>query len=306
MIPRQYLPPNTAAIQKNPFKMVWRFTSANVGYKLCQTYPEWVVIPSAVDDKALAGAAAFRSKQRFAALSWKRPDRDAVIMRCSQPLTGVKTKRNFDDEAFIAAIQSCTPQKHKLHVYDARPFLNAAANKAGGKGYETEENYTDCEIHFLGIENIHVMRGAMQKLRLQFQQHMYVDDNAALAILGNEDWDNKEVLQKRDANNDTGNSDICGIVLEGTASSAPSSKDSWLKDLDDSGWLNHLSALLSGADEIASVVNRGESALIHCSDGWDRTSQLCALSEMLLDPYYRYVIDWSSSCIGLLEASWCL
>ena len=27
--------------------------------------------------------------------------------------------------------------------------------------------------------------------------------------------------------------------------------------------------------------------LIHCSDGWDRTSQLSALSQLLVDPYYR-------------------
>ena len=27
--------------------------------------------------------------------------------------------------------------------------------------------------------------------------------------------------------------------------------------------------------------------LIHCSDGWDRTSQLAALTQIMLDPYYR-------------------
>ena len=27
--------------------------------------------------------------------------------------------------------------------------------------------------------------------------------------------------------------------------------------------------------------------LVHCSDGWDRTAQVCALSSLLLDPYYR-------------------
>ena len=27
--------------------------------------------------------------------------------------------------------------------------------------------------------------------------------------------------------------------------------------------------------------------LVHCSDGWDRTSQLTSLSQLMLDPYYR-------------------
>ena len=29
--------------------------------------------------------------------------------------------------------------------------------------------------------------------------------------------------------------------------------------------------------------------MIHCSDGWDRTSQICSLSKLLLDPYYRTI-----------------
>ena len=27
--------------------------------------------------------------------------------------------------------------------------------------------------------------------------------------------------------------------------------------------------------------------LVHCSDGWDRTAQTCALISLLIDPYYR-------------------
>jgi myotubularin-related protein 6/7/8 len=31
----------------------------------------------------------------------------------------------------------------------------------------------------------------------------------------------------------------------------------------------------------------GSHVLIHCSDGWDRTSQVSALAQIMLDPYYR-------------------
>ena len=27
--------------------------------------------------------------------------------------------------------------------------------------------------------------------------------------------------------------------------------------------------------------------MVHCSDGWDRTPQIVALTELLVDPYYR-------------------
>ena len=29
--------------------------------------------------------------------------------------------------------------------------------------------------------------------------------------------------------------------------------------------------------------------VVHCSDGWDRTTQIVALAELVLDPYYRTI-----------------
>ena len=29
------------------------------------------------------------------------------------------------------------------------------------------------------------------------------------------------------------------------------------------------------------------NALVHCSDGWDRTSQLTSLAQIIMDPFYR-------------------
>ena len=42
--------------------------------------------------------------------------------------------------------------------------INAMANRAAGKGYENTEFYENVEFHFIGIENIHVMRQSLQKL----------------------------------------------------------------------------------------------------------------------------------------------
>lgn len=42
--------------------------------------------------------------------------------------------------------------------------INAMANRAAGKGYENEAFYENIKFHFLGIENIHVMRTSLQKL----------------------------------------------------------------------------------------------------------------------------------------------
>jgi len=45
----------------------------------------------------------------------------------------------------------------------------------------------------------------------------------------------------------------------------------------------------AGASLVARHLENAEPVLVHCSDGWDRTSQLCALAQLMLDPYYRTV-----------------
>ena len=43
-----------------------------------------------------------------------------------------------------------------------------------------------------------------------------------------------------------------------------------------------------------------ENVLVHCSDGWDRTSQMTALTQLMLDPYYRTVKGFQV----LIEKDW--
>jgi len=132
----------------------------------------------------------------------------------------------------------------KLNVFDARPRVNAVANIAMGGGWEDTETYPHCNVHFLGIENIHAVREAFQRQR------------------GFED----------------------------------SSLDMRARD-----WLRHIRDVLVGTNRIISgIIEERMTCLVHCSDGWDRTSQLTSLAMLLLDPYYRTVKGF----IVLIEKEW--
>lgn len=68
-----------------------------------------------------------------------------------------------------------------------------------------------------------------------------------------------------------------------------------------SGWLKHISEVLDGVDLIVRQVGlRHSHVLLHCSDGWDRTGQLSALSQICLDPYYRTMEGF----MVLVEKDW--
>jgi hypothetical protein len=69
----------------------------------------------------------------------------------------------------------------------------------------------------------------------------------------------------------------------------------------DSKWLNYLGDIISGSLKVVRSVAAGTGALVHCSDGWDRTPQITSLSSIILDPYYRTAHGF----FILIEKEWC-
>lgn len=63
----------------------------------------------------------------------------------------------------------------------------------------------------------------------------------------------------------------------------------FLRGLESSGWLKHIQSILETSLFIAQAVENSISVLVHCSDGWDRTAQVCSIASLLLDPYYRTI-----------------
>jgi len=50
-----------------------------------------------------------------------------------------------------------------------------------------------------------------------------------------------------------------------------------------------LQMILIGANDVMAAMTSQffENVVVHCSDGWDRTSQIASLAQMMLDPYFR-------------------
>ncbi|XP_038564860.1 myotubularin-related protein 2 isoform X2 [Micropterus salmoides] len=143
----------------------WRITKVNDHYEVCDTYPSTLAVPVNIPDEELKRVAAFRAKGRIPVLSWIHPESQATVTRCSQPMVGVNGKRSKEDEKYLQAIMDANAQSHKLFIFDARPSVNAAANKMKGGGYESEDAYQNAELVFLDIHNIHVMRESLRKLK---------------------------------------------------------------------------------------------------------------------------------------------
>jgi len=67
-----------------------------------------------------------------------------------------------------------------------------------------------------------------------------------------------------------------------------------------SNWLQLIHRILATSLKVADVVAQGDSAVVHCTDGWDRTSQVCSLAQLMLDPFYRTIHGFEI----LIEKDW--
>jgi len=74
----------------------------------------------------------------------------------------------------------------------------------------------------------------------------------------------------------------------------------FLQGIEQSQWLKHGKCVLEASIFIAEALTSGTSVVVHCSDGWDRTSQTCALAQLLIDPFYRTIQGYQA----LIEKDW--
>lgn len=276
---------------------VWRLSNINANYKLCSSYPLRFLVPNTISDSVLQHASKFRLKQRIPAVVYKHRSGENcnIIARCAQPLIGLNFQnRSLQDEKLVeeifrsqerekrSSLDSTSvyrEQPQRNLIVDLRPISNAMAQHALGAGTENVENYKGrrkdesgegfvgpaqrVDKIFCNIDNIHVMRNSLNKL---------------VNVLN--DLDRFPVAN---------------------AASGKTPSPLFQQALTKTQWLHRLSIILQSVDRITKSVHlNNTNVLIHCSDGWDRTSQVSALLQLCLDPYFRTMKGF----MVLVEKEW--
>jgi myotubularin-related protein 6/7/8 len=291
----------------------WRISKINTDYSFSPTYPALLPVPSTISDNTLNYAGRYRSRVRIPVLTYLHPVNNCSITRSSQPLAGIRGNRSIQDEKLVGACFSASAQVEDGDTASTSISRGSPASSQadlGSFGVDGEISETErLEDEMIASSSAEVVSEKPQVYGAQ-QHNLIVDARPtvnALAMqavgLGSENMDHYKFATKAylGIENIHVMRDSLAKVIEAIKDSDISTLPPNREQLAKSGWLKHITGLLDGAALIARQVGIQHShVLIHCSDGWDRTSQLSALSQLLLDPYFRTIEGF----IVLVEKDW--
>lgn len=261
----------------------WKITSINEKFKFCSSYPRYLIVPASVPDQDLETVASFRYSRRIPTVVWRHHLYGTVIARSAQPEVGWLGWRSPQDETLIQAIaDACS--------IDPGPAI------CNGLDSLPDDQRLDSDASDLSLLNggltasMHFEpRPAPQRKMLILDARSYTAAVANRAKGGGcecpEYYPNCEVQFMSLANIHTIRKSFHAVRA---LCSSTADQSCWMSTLESSKWLHHLSGLLKASLVVANAVDlERRPVLVHCSDGWDRTPQIVALAELILDPYYR-------------------
>lgn len=270
----------------------WKpFFKANANYNICQSYPSILFGPSSVNESTTKGlrllldVASFRSENRTVTLTWSSRRDGASLWRSSQPKVGLQGNRSEADEKYLFEIASCAASARKyaenMGAMKVKPSLEFIRMLTGGI------NESDLIFERFSHKDSSYSTKCMMKIfDLRSKSSAMANRTAGYGYENISYYPNTTL-------NFYGIANIHAVRDSYLKISAlclnPSVNDvQWAQLVEDTKWLYHLRLILSTSWQAAFHIwyNR-LPVLLHCSHGWDRTSQVAALAQLMLDGYYR-------------------
>ncbi|KAG6455329.1 hypothetical protein O3G_MSEX009150 [Manduca sexta] len=186
--------------------------------------------------------------RRIPAVVWRHRGNGAVIARSSQPEVGWLGWRSSEDERLLAAfVSACNAD---------RGMQQGTSNK------QLKLLIVDARSYASAVTNR--ARGG----GCECQQY-YPAADIQFMCLPNIHHVRRSFQQMR------------ALAAE------PGDQANWHSNLERTLWLQYVSGVLRAAAVAARALAGARPVLVHCSDGWDRTPQIVAAAQLVLDPYYR-------------------
>ncbi|KAJ0037018.1 hypothetical protein NL108_014354, partial [Boleophthalmus pectinirostris] len=291
----------------------FRISTVNRMYTVCRSYPGLLIVPQSIPDQSLQRISRCYRQSRFPVVCWRNTRTKAVLLRSAglhaKGVVGFFKSPNapaavpsqadstsLEQEKYLQAIISSMPSYSENNGRNTLSgFTSAQMNSSGkwgsirGSGRLSAYN-PDVGTRLAGKESPQPNGALTEALFLRQQRaFLYIIGDKAQLKGGKQDsfqqWEVVpiEVCDVRQVKNSF--KKLMKACVPSSSSTDPNM--SFLRSLEDSEWMSLLHRVLQVSVLVVELLDAGSSVMVSLEDGWDVTTQVVSLVQLLSDPYYR-------------------
>uniref|UniRef100_A0A3P8PPI9 SET binding factor 1 n=1 Tax=Astatotilapia calliptera TaxID=8154 RepID=A0A3P8PPI9_ASTCA len=291
----------------------FRISTANRMYTVCRSYPGLLIVPQSIPDSTINRICRCYRQNRFPVVCWRNPRTKAVLLRSAglhakgvvgffkspNAPTAVPSQADstsLEQEKYLQAIISSMPSYSENSGRNTLSgFTSTHMNTSGkwgsirGSGRLSAYN-PDVGTRLAGKESPQPNGGPSEAMFLRQQKaYLYIIGDKAQLKGGKQDsfqqWEVVpiEVCDVRQVKNSF--KKLMKACVPSSSTSDPNM--SFLRCLEESEWMALLHRVLQVSVLVVELLDTGSSVMVSLEDGWDVTTQVVSLVQLLSDPYYR-------------------
>ncbi|NP_001038623.1 myotubularin-related protein 5 [Danio rerio] len=293
----------------------FRISTVNRMYTVCRSYPGLLIVPQSIPDSTIQRICRCYRQNRFPVVCWRNSRTKAVLLRSAglhakgvvgffkspnAPTAGPSQadSTSLEQEKYLQAIISSMPSYSETSGRNTLSGFTSSHMSTSGKwgsirGSGRLSTYNpDVGNRLAGKESPQANGGPSETYFLRQQRaYLFIIGDKSQLKGGKQDsfqqWEVVpiEVFDVRQVKNSFKK------LMKACVPSSLSfdANMTFHRCLEESEWMNLLHRVLQVSVLVVELLDNGSSVMVSLEDGWDVTTQVVSLVQLLSDPYYRTI-----------------
>ncbi|XP_068132008.1 myotubularin-related protein 5 isoform X8 [Hyperolius riggenbachi] len=294
----------------------FRISTVNRMYAVCNSYPGLLIVPQSIQDNTLQKISRCYKQNRFPVVCWRSSRTKAVLLRSGglhgKGVVGLFKSTNttatgpsqtdstsLEQEKYLHAIVNSMPRYAEMsgrNTLSAFPSAHLYGKWGSIRGTGRLSSYgmnpdVGTRLAARDLLTPHQNGGPSESALTPRRAALYIiGDKSQLKGVKQDPYQQWELvpIELFDVRQVKASfKKLMKACVPNALSTDPNL--SYLRTLEDSEWLLQIHKLLQVSVLVVELLDSGSSVLVGLEDGWDLTTQVVSLVQLLSDPYYRTI-----------------